>query len=249
MQPMLLDSSLYDPQSLADTYELGAIRQQFKPLIWIYLLIFSILPIFMMVTTCSMFAGSSPSAMVGWLPFAIIFILVSGTILALVYRARKRYIYVCERGLLAIRSKGVEAIRWDEIAVVWHKVARNKNSVTHSYSIQRKDGSSFKLGMFLSSNSQLGEIIQEEVARLLFPGVQAAFEQGRPLIFGPLILDRSGLTCREKFLPWNEIERIKFTTDHVSIKARDKFFAWANVRYGDVPNLRLFEKLTNRFVI
>ncbi|GHO56807.1 DUF6585 family protein [Ktedonobacter robiniae] len=244
MKPTPLDSRFYESQGLAETYQLGELHKEFTPNIWVYIFIWSSFPIVMLFINFYLHPINDASFATIWLPICGLVILGCLTVIIVLYRGRNRRIYIYEHGLLAVRTNGVEAVRWEEIAIVWHKVTRNKNSITHSYTLQRKDGSEFKLGFFFRTNQKLGSMIEEETARLLFPQARASYQQGQPLYFGPLTLDLSGLTYNTKFLPWNEVEEIQFGRTVIVVKKQGKIFNWASISYGDIPNQRVLQQLS-----
>ncbi|GHO47732.1 DUF6585 family protein [Ktedonospora formicarum] len=243
MKPVSLDSQWYDYQSMVETYQLGELRREFAPNVRVYMILLALLPIVMLFVFSHSYDPENKSFFALWLPIYALIVLSCLTGLMILYRGRKRRIFVYEHGLLAVRTNNIEVIRWDEIVIVWHRFTRNKNSVTHDYTPQRRDGRQFKLGYFFSTNQALGGIIEQETTHLLLPEALASYQQGQSLFYGPFTLDQSGLSYKGKSLLWSEVANFQVARGHVVIKKYNKLFAWADVVYGEVPNLRVFERL------
>ncbi|GHO47059.1 DUF6585 family protein [Ktedonospora formicarum] len=248
MKPVSFDSQSYEDQNTIENYQLGELRREFTPNVRVHMMFVAL---FLIVASFqfyrSFLKGDQSFSTPGLLPYAMILLSCLIGLIAL-YRCRKMRISVHEYGLLAVRANGVEAIRWDEIAIVWHKCTRNSKGVTHNYTPQRRDGRQFKLGYFFSTNQLLGGMIEQETTRLLFPEALENYQQGQLLSYGPFTLDQLGLNYKGRSLPWSEVADIQVVRGHVLVKEHDTLFAWANVVYGEVPNLRVLQRLCTRIL-
>jgi hypothetical protein len=252
MESTSSDSQHCQSQMVAEIYHLGTLRREFAPDTWMEM---GILGMFFIGCLFAISYGTyhiystSSSDYIGLFvilicfgPFPLFFLIK----LIVIYRRRNSRIFVYEHGLLAVRNNSVDAVRWEEIVSVWYRVRRSRHGRygdTRPSILQRRDSSTLKLGSF-SSNEELGNMIAQETADLLFPETLATYQQGQPLSFGPFTLDQSGLTYKRKSLSWNEVTNIQFANGFISIKKQGKFFAWTKVAYEAIPNLRVFQRLT-----
>ena len=132
--------------------------------------------------------------------FGLVFVLIGGVVLLKAFLNRNLRVYVHEQGLVYLKRNSNEVIRWDQIAVVWHKVkkttstTRTTNPSTgytttttstatyHSYIVQRADGAKVVFDDTFSRLRELGQTIERESARYLLSQAIAAFNAGHPVV-------------------------------------------------------------------
>ncbi|MBO0794695.1 MAG: hypothetical protein J2P36_27600 [Ktedonobacteraceae bacterium] len=261
MQTTRFNSQLYDPQTVAETYQLGTLHKEFSLntlltlkwfaltaiIFWPFMSLFLYIMMYHKLPDPTLFHGET---YILW--FAVNGLVIIGLCVTCVslYRRRNRRIYAHEQGLIAVRNRDIEAIRWDEIGSVWYKVIRGTHRSyidSHLSMLQRRDGSQFQLGGF-PHFQELRDIIEQETTHQLLPEALIAYQQGQQLAFGPFTLDQSGLSYGRKFLPWNELSSLQFSHGSLSIGKQGSFFAWAKVDFGTIPNLRVFQQLAAKIL-
>ncbi len=163
-------------------------------------------------------------------------------------------VVVYRGGLLDINGKKMTVVAWDDIAKVWQSITeRYANGVsmgtTYKYTIELEDESWI---IYTSGRPPrievLGQLIQDKVTETLLPGFRAAYKKGESLEFGPLAMDKTGLTCAGYSLRWDEIEALKLEAGHFVICKKGKWLTWGKVAAADVPNVFVFLKLTDRIL-
>jgi hypothetical protein len=156
-------------------------------------------------------------------------------------------------GFIRTRFNQQEICRWDDIVAVWqYVVKRYYNGVytgtTHTYTIQKRDGTKLKFDDTLGNVEQLGNTIQEEVARRLLPLAIAAYNRGEPVPFGKLSLSGQGLSWGDKTLPWSEVQGVQINKGYLTVKKQGKWLRWANISVSQIPNLLVALTLIDRIV-
>ncbi|MCC7449043.1 MAG: hypothetical protein IT324_16615 [Anaerolineae bacterium] len=168
-------------------------------------------------------------------------------------RARGLSAQVFTDGFIRIRFNQREVCRWDDVVAVWqYVVKRYYNGVytgtTHTYTIQKRDGKTLKFDDTLGNVEQLGNTLQEEVARRLLPLAIAAYNRGETVPFGKLSLNTNGLSWGDKTLPWSEVQGVQINKGYLTVKKQGKWLRWANISVSQIPNLLVALTLIDRIV-
>jgi hypothetical protein len=188
---------------------------------------------------------------------AVIFLLLAGVALigvGLYLLLRSHAGVVAYRGgLLHIQGKDTTVIRWEDITEVWQSITDNyvngiHTGTTFKYTIELEDGDEFVYDNSFPRVKPLGELIQEKVTGVLLPRMSAAYKKGESLEFGPLAVDKKGLTCQGYSLRWKEIEALKLEAGQFVILKKGKWLSWGKVAAADVPNVFVFLALTDRIL-
>jgi hypothetical protein len=200
--------------------------------------------------------------------FGLVFVLIGVVILVKAFLNRKLRVYVHAQGLVFLKRDSNEVIRWDQIAVVWHKVKKTTSTTQtrnpstgytttttstntyHSYIVQRTDGAKFVFDHTFSRLRELGKTIEQESARYLLPQTIAAFNAGQPVVFGKMYVNFSGVSDGKKTLPWSELKSIKVDENNgaIAIRKQGKWLNWSNLSLSETPNVLVFETLVNSVV-
>lgn len=278
-----------EAERMASLHELGALQREYRIHVG-YLLsclaLLYLIPSFFVVVMLIIFIKMDGL----WIAVPVVIIASLGAHILVswfqsIYQNRHSRKSLYTHGLLAVRCQGQqimasEAIHWRDIAIIWHDVKRsNKGRSFHSYRLQRSDKAFFgqdvdkgcDQALFLGRIDQnLGEHVERMVLPYLWPSVLSAYEQGSPVVFGPLTLYTNGIQSPASFLPWSWFER--FIEDNSEgrlfiIPKKGRFSGlkrvwayvpsvqgeegtslqpihpWAVVPYAQLPNLALFLRL------
>jgi len=100
-------------------------------------------------------------------------------------------------------------------------------TTSHTYTVICLDGTQLKLDATLENLGQLGESLERETARYLFPLALSAYQMGKPVSFGLLIVTQEGLFYESNRLLWSEVKSMKISEyyDHIVIKSKGTCFA------------------------
>lgn len=168
-------------------------------------------------------------------------------------RTRGLSVQVFNDGLIQTRFDQRDVCRWDDIAAVWqYVVKRYYNGVytgtNHTYTVQKRDGTKMKFNDTLKNVEQLGNTIQEEVARRLLPSAIAAYNRGETVAFGKLSLNTRGLAWGDKILSWGEVQGVQINKGYISVKKQGKWLNWVKISVAQIPNLLVALTLMDRII-
>lgn len=156
-------------------------------------------------------------------------------------------VYVFEHGFLCKKGNQTpQPFRWDQIEAIWYQVTRHyRNGIytgtTHRYKVRRRDGHEVVLNDRFTQVGKLGDTISNQVTRTLLPQVIAAYNAGQTITFGPLSVNRQGLTnILGKLLPWSEITGIDIQRGYVAVRQAGKWLKWSNQPVASIPNVFVF---------
>lgn len=156
-------------------------------------------------------------------------------------------VYVFEQGFLYKKgNQAPQPFRWDQIEAVWYQVTRHYTNgiytgTTHRYKVRRRDNYEIVLNDRFTKVSQLGETVNNQVTKTLLPQVVAAYNTGQTITFGPLSVNRQGLTnIMGKLLPWSEITGIDIQRGYIAVRQAGKWLKWSNQPVARIPNAFVF---------
>jgi hypothetical protein len=72
-----------------------------------------------------------------------------------------------------------------------------------------------------------------------------SYRAGKTLSFGPLRLTQGGLGYGNKTLAWRDVEEIEIDEYSVLIREKDRWWPWLKVSPTRIPNLLVFQNITD----
>lgn len=168
-------------------------------------------------------------------------------------RLRDLRVTVDANGLTHTQNGRTTSVRWDEISTIWQSITkRYTNGVyigtTYLYTLQTTDGQKLKFTNSLKNVEKLGETIQNEVTRRVFPQAINTYNSGGTGSFGNLVVNRMGLTREGETLVWNEIQGVQVQKGYLEIKKQGKWQRWARIPVSSISNLLVFLALVDRII-
>jgi hypothetical protein len=169
------------------------------------------------------------------------------------WRSRGVYVQVYSDGLARGQGDKVQEVRWDNVSQVWQSITKHyRNGIytgtTYLYTVQTNDNRTLKFGNEIKGIEQLGQTIQNESTKRLFPKMVNAYNSGQAVPFGQFTLSKDGVGHKNKYLSWAEIEGTQINNGYVTFKKQGKWFNWANVPVASIPNLIVFLSLIDHVV-
>jgi len=150
-------------------------------------------------------------------------------------------VYAFTNGLVRAKGSQNDVIRWDQVQAVLQNITRGTYSgTTHNYTVRRGDGATFKFGSVLRNVANLGQTLQQEVARALLPRAIAAYNAGSALPFGSLSISVQGINNGSETVPWNQVQNVEVKQGFVLVKKMGKSLNWARVKVSTIPNFPVF---------
>jgi hypothetical protein len=163
-----------------------------------------------------------------------------------VFNNWKKAAVVYQNGLAYRDRKGMRAWRWDEFgsmtsAVTKHYTNGIYTGTTHTYTLTKRNGESFKLNDTITEVEKLANEIRQHIFPLLYDLYAQAYNQGQALIFGPVKLSKAeGIRIGKKVYAWNEIEQVAIQKGILSVKKKGgRWFSGANAAAASIPNLEV----------
>ena len=158
---------------------------------------------------------------------------------------------VYPHGFAYQRGKQLDFCTWERITTFWsYRQCRPDTLNSYKYWVTRDDGAvfAFKSSRLNDVDDLAGHIYSQVRDRLLAPAL-AAFQAGERVEFGPVAIDREGLTYRGEHLTWDQIEEASADTDSdFVVKKRGKTYAWCELSTARIPNFSiLLELLDERY--
>jgi hypothetical protein len=92
---------------------------------------------------------------------------------------------------------------------------------------------------------QLGRMLESGVTRDQFPRAIDSFNAGQPVSFGPLTVDRTGISVAGQLARWSEIQSVRTQNGSVRIRKADKRLAWKSLPVSVIPNYFVFDALVH----
>jgi hypothetical protein len=151
----------------------------------------------------------------------------------MLYSRRKRRLYVCSSGLLCTNGAKEKAMCWDEIKEFYERPG-----------IRGEDGRKFRLYVSMTA-IQIEDLKQRlrlvAIERFL-PSAIAQYEQGEPVSFGRLCVDRAGISDGKQVIAWASLQDVSFEKSKLLVKYGDTW-RMLSVPIGRTPNIAVFVAL------
>lgn len=148
--------------------------------------------------------------------------------------------YLCSRGVISIKGKRAQAIRWDQIRGVQKIYAPSTSNIPQQYILYPQgDEEPVVLDRVSTGFWILGRQIEREVVRHLLPKALATYKAGRTLNFGALNATSQGLNLEgtTKNLPWEKLGYFRNYRRYLIIKERGTLATWKNLEVSEIINL------------
>jgi uncharacterized membrane protein YeaQ/YmgE (transglycosylase-associated protein family) len=153
---------------------------------------------------------------------------------------------VDSRGLLYSSYLDRRLMQWSEIYRVLERHQKHTVNMIpvlniHTLVISNHVGDQIKLDRTLKGIDDLAKTVQITVTKQLLTGAIKTLKSGGNLNFDAFSITSQGIQRKQKFLPWNEVDKMIINQGHVSVKRTGKnWLNWADVRVWDIANIPLF---------
>ncbi|MCP5094716.1 MAG: hypothetical protein GY943_04100 [Chloroflexi bacterium] len=169
------------------------------------------------------------------------------------YRNKDMQVLVFKEGLAYTKQELTNIVRWPDITAVYQNVTKHyRNGIytgtTHVYTIQCANGQKYTFNDALAKVENLGNTIQQEAFRHIFPRLIEQYNAGQTVSFGKLSISKAGIANKKETLPWNKIEGIQLTKGIISVKKEGKWLKWSTATVGQTPNIFVFTTMVDQIV-
>ncbi len=143
---------------------------------------------------------------------------------ALAWRRRPPTIRVHRRGLSLVRGSSLERVEWRDVRRIHTNAVRYglpllPLSREAEVTLELLDGRRIRLPHTLDGFLELVETVKRHVYPGLLTEYTAAFNQGRPLAFGPIVLTAQGVQQGKQVLPWQSISQATLIDGRLTVEA------------------------------
>jgi len=171
-------------------------------------------------------------------------------------RNRKQCVLVFTDGFVRIGHNQQRACRWDQVEGVWQDVTKHYHNgiytgTTYIYTVRTRGGDTIKFHSDydrLKNIDKLGQTLQRESSRRLFPRYLETFNAGGTVHFGSLSVSREGLSNGKELLPWDEVTGVKISQGVLTVGKKGKWLNWSTVPVSQIPNFHLLTVLVDQIV-
>jgi hypothetical protein len=159
----------------------------------------------------------------------------------LAFSRRGLRVIVMPKGLVHECAGKTQVFRWSDIAAVW------QTGDSRRFEFRATGGTRLVL-KGLVNIEKLGEAIQRESSKLLFPRVVEALNAGRAVDFGVLRVTRGGISKGRNALSWGDLDTVRLKPDRIVIGRKGKLLDWASLSWGKVANPLLLGRLATDYI-
>jgi hypothetical protein len=160
-----------------------------------------------------------------------------------------RRVVVCEHGLVDIGWFGYQAVLWTEVEAVWeapefYAVSRWRVARGCRLVLFLAGGREVEFNTALDGTLGLARRLQEEVARVRFPGAVQALQAGKAVRCGAVAVSADAVIYDGGRLPHEDLLRVDVNDGtYFALYSRALRGLWASVHLEKVENLGLLKRL------
>jgi hypothetical protein len=182
-------------------------------------------------------------------------LLMGGTALALVlaiwWKTDYLCVLICEKGLVRLDRGRFIVFLWADILELYQFITDVEHLIKttreYGFGLQRCDGEVLRIyeGVNQRDVGPLADLLQAKVAAHLWPRMIMRLTAGEEVIFGPLTMNRIGVSNRRETIPWSELEAITIAEGVLQITKTHGWLSWPRIEAREIPNLYVFLALAD----
>ncbi len=246
---------------LATAYQLGRVRKVYKNDVSTHLSvgisscilgIICLLPLFSLVLGgMGYLRGLLSVSIFGFLSFSYGVNRVNIAINNMIANAvdRTPHCYLCSHGVMLIKGKKVQAIRWDQVKTMQKFTYINSMRVQNYVLYPADNGEPLVLSGVCVKSKAFRVHCEHEIVRYQLPEYIAAYKAGQTLNFGMVSVTSQGLSMGangEKQLPWAQVGPIGERRGMLIICEKGTLVTWASIDVSTIYNLSIFFSLVKQ---
>ncbi len=155
-------------------------------------------------------------------------------------------------GIAYADKKGSKMWRWTDIERIYSLLVQHRQTriVRKSYRLDNANGEVMHLTDFIAGIDDVMTVVRQKVYPPLIHKLMAEYEAGKPLVFGPIAIDRAnGIAVKKTKIAWDECGGMQLGAGYVFVtKHGGGPFNDASVLAGDVPNVEILLSIVNHRV-
>lgn len=152
-------------------------------------------------------------------------------------------------GIVAHLRRGTTVLAWEDVARWYAQVQRvGVNGVpvrtVRIYRFVAADGREIKLMSMYERVEKIFARIEAELISRKLPVATADFDAGTPLVFGPFVVSREGISHKTRTVAWTDVESLGVSAGVLKVKGRHASFAAPYLKVANAPILlALYEQV------
>jgi len=159
-----------------------------------------------------------------------------------------------ERGFAYNDRKGLQIWPWDQVISMTSAITRHYTNgiytgTTHTYTIINRQNHRLVLSDSIKKVEQLAKTIEEGIFPQLYERAADQYNLGQSLSFGPVTINKTGITVGKKNFSWAEVKQIAIRQGSMKISRVDGgWFSGASAMVSAIPNLRVLSAILQQVV-
>jgi hypothetical protein len=156
---------------------------------------------------------------------------------------------LCSHGVMLIKGKKVQAIRWDQVKTIQKFTFINSMRVQHYVLYPADNGEPLVLSGMCVKNRAFRIHCEHEIARYLLPECTTAYKAGQTVNFGMVNVTSQGLSMGangEKQLPRAQVGSIGERRGMLIICEKGTLATWASIDVSTIYNFSIFFSLVKQ---
>ena len=188
-----------------------------------------------------------PAVMIGLTLLAIGLLTLFST-----YRNWKLAAAVYRDGFAFSDSKGVNVFRWLDIQSLTSAVTKHyRNGIytgtTHIYTVIDRQGKKVLLKDSLPQVEAFAKAVEDAIFPHLYKAAADQYNSGAPVVFGPIALNKAGITFGKNNYKWEAVGKITIESGMLKIAQKDgKWFSGAAMPVARIPNFSVLASILSQ---
>jgi hypothetical protein len=167
---------------------------------------------------------------------------------------RSRCVVAYEKGLVYQDRQGLQPVRWEEIGEFYLSITRHfsygiPTGTSFRYTVKKPGGGKLVFDNCIENVQLLGGLIGRNILPIQYKLAADVYNSGQTASFGPVAVNRAGLTVSKKTYPWNEIEQVSVHDGVFKVsKKGGGWFSGASTPVASIPNLEAMLSIIDQVV-
>lgn len=187
---------------------------------------------------------------------AVLMTLAGGYLIYAGLAMRQLRYALCPGGIARIKGKRVEVLPWNglQITVHFHGHPLLSSLGTSNKFWIKNDSKKWSVHYEVAQSDNLAKAVSEEIVRRNLDPALERIAQGETVQFGPLRVDRNGITLKDRTLSWEQVSSIGVVVEQraggvgrrFTIKQVGNDREWGSVEERKLPNFELLFALVRK---
>ena len=166
----------------------------------------------------------------------------------------RKGVMLYERGFAYNDRKGLQTWHWEDVVSLTSAITRHYTNgiythTTHIYVLTNRQNQKLRLADSIVKVEELAKTIEASIYPLLYAPAADQYNSGQTVVFGPLSINKQGITIYKKTYPWTDVKEVSIQRGMVKVAKKDGgWFSGASASAAAIPNLRVFLTMVQQVV-